>query len=228
MKKRILLVVFVLSVLFTSSVSTSGLSDNVFMKNTQAGKRVALTFDDGPHPRYTPQILAILEEYGIKATFFVIGQNIDNYPEAFEAILQSGCEIGNHTYTHKNMAKMSEEEIEQELSRTEEAVARFTDIKLKILRPPQGAIGVPLERVSRARGYDVILWSIDTLDWANTPSDTIAANVMKSLCGGDIILMHDYTSNRGITCSALKKMIPAMIAKGYEFVTVSELLCDEM
>ncbi len=226
MKRKISTAVFALLILFHSVFSVHAFSDNVFLKNTDAGKRVALTFDDGPHPRYTPQILEILDEYGIKATFFVIGQNIDNYPEAFEAILNSGCEIGNHTYSHKNMAKMSEEEIARELGRTEESVARFTDRKLEILRPPQGSIGVPLEKVSKSMGYDVILWSVDTLDWANTPSDTIVTNVMKNLCGGDIILMHDYTSNGGITCSALRRLIPAMLAKGYEFVTVSELLCE--
>lgn len=225
--KKILISALALFILVHSVFFASGFSDNVFLKNTQAGKRVALTFDDGPHPRYTPQILEILNEYGIKATFFVIGQNIDNYPEAFEAIVNSGCEIGNHTYSHKNMAKMSEYEIERELRQTEERVAGFTDRKMKLLRPPEGSIGVPLEKVSRSLGYDVILWSVDTLDWANTPSETIRANVMKSLCGGDIILMHDYTSNGGITCTALRKLIPAMLAKGYEFVTVSELLYDQ-
>ena len=224
MSKKIFTAILATLTVLYFCLTANGFSDNVFLKNTQAGKKVALTFDDGPHPRYTPEIIDILEEYGIKATFFVIGQNIDNYPEAFERIVSSGCEIGNHTYSHKNMAKMCEEEIMREIKGTEESVARYTDKKMLLLRPPEGAIGVPLERVCQTLGYDVILWSVDTLDWANTPSEAITANVMKSLCGGDIILMHDYTSNKGITCSALRALIPAMIEKGYEFVTVSELL----
>ena len=103
MKIRILALVFIPVFLFLSIINTSAASKNVFRKNTNAQKKVALTFDDGPHPRYTHRILEILKKYNVSATFFVLGVNVDNYPDAFCEIVESGCEIGNHTYSHKNI-----------------------------------------------------------------------------------------------------------------------------
>ena len=227
MKRITAVILATVLLLFPSAVSVSAVSGNVFLRNRTAGRRVALTFDDGPHPIYTPQILKILAEFDVTATFFVVGQNVDNYGAAFKAILDSGCEIGNHTYTHKNVSHMSESEIRREIEATEEAVARVCDRRLCLLRPPEGSLGAPLERVSVEKGYDVILWSIDTLDWAHTPSDMIVSKVLDSLCGGDIILMHDYVSGNNTTCDALRKLIPELKSRGYEFVTVSELICQE-
>ena len=227
MKRIMAVILATLLLLFPSAVSVNASLGNVFLRNRTAGRRVALTFDDGPHPVYTPQILKILDEFDVTATFFVVGQNVDNYGVAFKAILDSGCEIGNHTYTHKNVSHMSESEIRREIEATEAAVARVCDRKLCLLRPPEGSLGAPLERVSVEKGYDVILWSIDTLDWAHTPSDMIVSKVLGSLCGGDIILMHDYVSGNNTTCDALRKLIPELKRRGYEFVTVSELICQE-
>ena len=215
----------VLVVFSTFSVSTE--DTNVFMKNSSAKGKVALTFDDGPHPRYTPAILDILEEYGIKATFFVIGRNVENYPEAFKTLLASDCEIGNHTYTHGNVGIMSGEEISRELEKTEQAIARISPFRPYLFRPPEGACGSEIERVSRERGYDIVLWSIDTLDWAHTPSETIAKKILANIGDGDIILMHDYVSRGNTTLGALRLIIPELLARGYEFVTVSELLGEE-
>ncbi|MBQ8140267.1 MAG: polysaccharide deacetylase family protein [Clostridia bacterium] len=225
--KKFLSLAVVLAISLALVLRTGAFAGNVFCKNTGAGKKIALTFDDGPHPIYTPRILEILERYGVKATFFVIGKNVENYPEAAEALLESECEIGNHTYTHKNMAKMSDEELVDEIVKTERALSGLSDRELSLIRPPEGSCGVPLERVTLSKGYDIILWNIDTKDWAHTPSDKIADNVLSDVRGGDIILMHDYISGGSPTCDALEKMIPALIEQGYEFVTVSELIGDE-
>ena len=224
--KRIVAVFFALLLLSVPTLRVSALS-NVYMKNENAVKKVALTFDDGPHPIYTPRILDILEKYGVKATFFVIGQNVENYPEAFEALSKSENEIGNHTYDHKNVGRMSEERVREEITKTEQAIKEHSGRHSFLLRPPEGSLGDPLRRVSVEAGYDIILWSIDTLDWAHTPSQKIARDVLSSVGDGDIILMHDYVSHGSTTCDALEIMIPKMLEMGYEFVTVTELICEE-
>ncbi len=225
--KRIFLSLLAVTLLFVSAFSANATEEKFFMKNSSARGKVALTFDDGPHPRYTPAILEILDEYGIEATFFVIGRNVENYPEAFQALLESDCEIGNHTYTHRNIGRMSEEEICRELELTEQAIEKNSSLRPSLFRPPEGAYGEKIERASRECGYDIVLWSIDTLDWAHTPSEAIASKVLGSIGDGDIILMHDYVSHGNTTLGALRIIIPELLARGYEFVTVSELIGEE-
>ena len=199
----------------------------VYSKNREKIGQVALTFDDGPHPRYTKAILDILEEYHITATFFVIGVNATLYPEALLAISESGCEIGNHTFTHENLRNASSESISNEITKCETAIYDHVKSVTKLFRPPQGAYSKTLEDTVSAKGYDIILWSIDTEDWAHTPSDEIVSRVLSSLRDGDIILMHDYISGKNTTCEALKILIPEILKRGYEFVTVSELISGE-
>ena len=112
--KKIFAFLMTFALLFLVGVQNANAASyhgHVYCKNSQNAKRVALTFDDGPHPRYTEQILKILEEYGVTATFFVIGVNVENYPDSLDKIVESGCEIGNHTYSHVRIDKMSEEEL---------------------------------------------------------------------------------------------------------------------
>lgn len=199
----------------------------VYSKNREKIGQVALTFDDGPHPRYTQAILEILEEYHITATFFVIGVNATLYPEALLAISEAGCEIGNHTFTHENLRNASSEDISNEISKCESAICDRVNNSKKLFRPPQGAYSKILEDTVASKGYDIILWSIDTEDWAHTPPKEIVSRVLSSLNDGDIILMHDYISGKNTTCEALKILIPEILKRGYEFVTVSELISGE-
>ena len=226
MKKCIVAFASVLTVitLLTQSVYASDPRRNVYCKNPQGQKRVALTFDDGPHPRYTERILEILDEFGITATFFVIGVNAENYPEALNKIVSSGCEIANHTYSHVRIDKMSEAELYSEIKKCEDVLYEKTGKRPTLFRPPEGRVPQCLPSLSVAMGYSVVLWSIDTLDWSHNPSDKISATVMKQTRGGDIILMHDYVSGVNTTCDALRIFIPKLLSEGYEFVTVSELI----
>lgn len=200
--------------------------DRVYWRSDERNKKIALTFDDGPHPRFTRQILDILSEYGIKATFFVIGVNAKNYPESLKIIKDSGCEIGNHTYSHKRMEGMSEDEIRMELEKCESAIFEISGVRPKVFRPPQGFVPDELLPITAEKGYRVALWSIDTLDWSLNPSEKIYSTVVGSVKGGDIILMHDYVSGGNTTCDALRMIIPSLLEKGYTFVTLSELLED--
>ena len=197
---------------------------SVYCRNTSNLKQIALTFDDGPHPRYTKEILSILNEYGIIATFFVIGVNAELYPEPLKMIAEAGCEIGNHTYSHDCLLKCSSEQIRREIEHCQKVIQERIGIRPVLFRPPQGATSESVKVVSKEMEYDIILWSIDTLDWELLPSEQIANTVLNQVKGGDIILMHDYVSSGNATCDALRIIIPELLARGYEFVTVSTLI----
>lgn len=227
MKSALFLAISIVLTNCIISVTSANEARRVYSKNREKIGQVALTFDDGPHPKYTQDILDILEEYHITATFFVIGVNATLYPDALSAISESGCEIGNHTFTHENLRSSCCDDIKKELSQCEAAINERINVETKIFRPPQGAYTKALEDTAESMGYDIILWSIDTEDWAHTPADKIAQNVLNSLNNGDIILMHDYISGKNTTCEALRILIPEILKRGYEFVTVSELINGE-
>ena len=196
----------------------------VYSSNINAGKKIALTFDDGPHPRYTPEILGILDEYSIKATFFVIGINVKNYPNQFKMVLENGHEVGNHTYSHKVLKNIPSNEVEKEITDTENQISELTEYKISLLRPPCGLYDEALKKIAEEKQSKIVLWAIDTLDWAHTSTDKMVKNVVKNVKDGDIILFHDYVSGEYNTPEALRVIIPILLEKGYEFVTVSELL----
>lgn len=196
----------------------------VYSSNVNAGKRIALTFDDGPHPKITSKILDILDEFSIKATFFVIGVNVKNYSEQINKILEKGHEIGNHTYSHNILKSMSKEEIESEIAKTESQLNEINEVEVKLLRPPCGLYDETLENIAKEKNLKIVLWTIDTLDWEHASSKQMIKNVLVNIKDGDIILFHDYVSGEYNTPRALKEIIPSLKNMGYEFVTVSELL----
>ena len=226
MKKGLGILVVLLLLSYYSFTTFAEIPHNgsVYCRNSSHMKQIALTFDDGPHPRYTKEILSILEEYGIVATFFVIGVNAELYPEPLMNIAQSGCEIGNHTYSHARLAKLSANQIRNEIEQCRRVVEERIGIRPVLFRPPQGATSECVKVVSREMECDVILWSIDTLDWELRPPEQISKTVLEQIKGGDIILMHDYVSGGNSTCEALRIIIPEILARGYEFVTVSQLI----
>lgn len=212
--------------IFLLTAVSASASDVVYSMHTNE-KMIALTFDDGPHPRYTPEILDILAEYDIKATFFTIGQNVELYSDLVKAEYESGHEIGNHTYSHSNMKTLTEDKMYSEINDAETAVYENIEYRTTLLRPPGGLFGDTLCKVAAENDYTIICWSVDTLDWAHTPSDKIVENVLSSVKGGDIILFHDYVSGESPTIEALKIIIPTLLDEGYQFVTVSELIGAE-
>ncbi len=224
MKRRLALLLTFTVIILSTCILPASAAANVYRKKDTAQKKIALTFDDGPHPRLTPKILSILEKYNIKATFFVIGQNVEYYPDAMKRIAESGCEVGNHTYTHRNLDSMNTVGIESEIQRTESALLDGYGIRPRLLRPPRGMYREELMDIARRSDFDIILWSIDTRDWEHTPAAAIAENILSSAEDGDIILMHDYIGGYSPTCEALEMFIPELLRRGYEFVTVSELI----
>ena len=202
--------------------STTGL--RVFADQARSIKRIALTFDDGPHPKQSWQIMDVLDKYGIKATFFVIGINVRNYPGIVEEELNRGHEIGNHTYTHPHAARLDREALQDQILDCEQQVYEQTGHSVRLFRPPEGAMNAQMRQMVRDLGYTNVLWSLDTRDWAHTPPEDIAQNILQNAKNGDIILMHDYIGANSPTVQALELFIPQLIEQGFTFVTVGELM----
>lgn len=187
------------------------------------GHRVALTFDDGPHPKYTPQILDILAEYGVKATFFVVGENASYHPELVERAAREGHEIGNHTYDHTHAGKLSAEAFRRDVRACSDTVERITGVRPTLFRPPEGVCTDVARRICEEDGYTIVMWCVDTRDWAHTPPADIVRNVEKNTADGAVILMHDFIGKNSPTPAALRQIIPLLLGSGYEFVTISQL-----
>ena len=185
---------------------------------------IALSFDDGPHPRLTPIILDILEEYGIKATFFMVGENVEYYPEAARAVTEAGHEIANHTFSHRKFGRMSEEEMRREILSCQDALEAMDETAPRFIRPPEGEMSPVMRRVAGTLDFRIILWDVDTRDWAHTPPEEISKHIVDTVQAGDIILMHDFIGHDSPTPEALRLVIPELLARGYRFVTVGDLV----
>ncbi len=187
-------------------------------------KYIALTFDDGPHTKYTLEILDILKENDAVATFFIIGENAMEHPALVKTIKNAGCEIGNHTWSHAYLDKLSEDKIREELSKTDSYLHELTGERPRLFRPPGGRTNAAVLKVAEEFGYVSVLWSKDTRDWSCPSVEDVISSALKNSANGDIILFHDYNAGKSPTPSALRKILPKLIASGYKTVTVSELL----
>ncbi|MGE7915766.1 polysaccharide deacetylase family protein [Lysinibacillus xylanilyticus] len=181
-------------------------------------KRVALTFDDGPDAKVTPQVLAILKKYDAKATFFMVGTNVSKNPAIVEQVYEAGHEIGNHTWNHSKLTSLSTSAVKQEVDKTSNAIYNAIGQYPTVFRPPYGATN---DKVRSVITMPSILWSIDTLDWKHRNADKVLSYVKASAKDGSIILMHDIHQS---TANGLENVILYLQKQGYEFVTVSEIL----
>lgn len=180
---------------------------------------LALTFDDGPS-KYTPQILDLLEQHGGRATFCVIGNLVDASKETVRRAADMGCEIVGHSWDHRNLTMLSAEEIQLELTDTNKAIESAVGTAPKLYRPPYGAFNDELKDLSHEMGFGILSWSVDTQDWKTENADAVYTAVMKNASDRAIILNHDIYQT---TADAMAKVIPELIAQGYQLVTVSEL-----
>ena len=183
-------------------------------------KALALTFDDGPHPEYTERILTLLNHYQIKATFFLSGENVARYPEITKRISQEGHLIGSHSFSHKNLKKISMKEFREDLNKSVKSLIKITGKNFRFLRPPYGKISIPSLLYCISQGITIVLWSLDSRDFENKGSQHILRNVISDgIKGGDVVLLHD---DNQFTLEALPTIIPLLRDRGYYFVTIND------
>ena len=213
--------------LYGTVINAADSKDDIVIYNYKnSSMKIALTFDDGPHPSQTIKILDILDKYGIKATFFAVGINVDNYGESLKEVARRGHEIGNHTNTHPKVSKLDYNALKDEFLSCQSKIKQNCNYSTNIMRPPEGMLDSGVKDIARELGYKVILWDIDTRDWAKTPPKKIAEHVVSKVSSGDIILMHDYIGKNSPTAEALERFIPKLLDMGYKFVVVSELISE--
>ncbi len=181
---------------------------------------VALTYDDGPSPTVTPRILKCLQDNGGRATFFMVGKQVVKSPDVLKQMVAQGCEVANHTYDHTLMTKVSPAELANQLVATNQVVSDACGISPVLMRPCGGAKTDAGMNIAGAISMPAILWSIDTLDWKTRDASQTITNVLDNVKDGDIILMHDLYES---TAQASETIIPELISRGFQLVTVSEL-----
>ncbi|RME70602.1 MAG: polysaccharide deacetylase family protein [Chloroflexi bacterium] len=198
-------------------------------------KLIALTFDDGPHPAFTPRLLELLAQYRARATFFMVGQHVEQWPNLARQVVQAGHEAGNHTFTHSRLVGRTPWAVAGELLRCKRAIRRATGVSPRLMRPPEGKQDVIAFLTARLLGYRVVHWSASAFDWRGDPAEVVTRRVLSGVGRGAIVLMHDgvtpspgrqtvVSPDRTPTLKALPGVLGRIREKGYRFVTVSELL----
>ena len=186
------------------------------------GPYIAMTFDDGPSPETTPRLLDILKQRNIKATFFMIGQNAERNPAIVKRILAEGHEIGNHSWTHPQLSKLSDDRVTEEINKTQNAIKDASGYTPVLMRPPYGAITArQKDWIEKQFGLSVIIWSVDPFDWKRPGSSVIEQRILAGARPGAIVLSHDIHKQ---TVDAMPATLDALAAKGFKFVTVSQLI----
>ncbi len=210
----------------TPPAAAAARPDFVYSSVHVNGPYIALTFDDGPHATLTPKLLDMLKARNIKVTFFVIGKNAAEYPDILKRIAAEGHEIANHSWSHPDLAKLPQDTVRGELSKTQDAITNTIARPVTLLRPPYGALQTNQKQwVHDTYGYRIILWDVDPLDWRRPGAAVVSERILKGAKPGSIILSHDIHPG---TIEAMPGTLDQLIARGFQFVTVSELLKMEV
>ncbi len=186
------------------------------------GPFIAMTFDDGPSEKLTPELLDLLAQRHIHATFFVIGKNVAEHPEILQRAVREGHEIANHSWSHPAFGKMSDARVRTELQKTDDAIRSAIGGRPVLMRPPYGSISARQKKwINEEFGYRTILWDVDPLDWKRPGPAVVTSRILKETRPGSIVLSHDIHPG---TIKAMPETLDKLQAKGFKFVTVSELL----
>jgi peptidoglycan/xylan/chitin deacetylase (PgdA/CDA1 family) len=190
------------------------------------GPYIAMTFDDGPSAQLTPRLLDILKERNIKATFFVVGRNVAEYPDIVRRMASEGHEIANHSWSHQAFTQLGAEGLRKQIENTNDVIVKVTGKRPSLMRPPYGATSSNLnKRMTEEYGLKIILWSVDPLDWKYRNSNRVYNHIVQNTQPGSIVLTHDIHAT---TVAAMPSTLDALLAKSYKFVTVSELISREL
>lgn len=186
----------------------------------EESKQIAITFDDGPNPDYTMKLLKGLKKRGVKATFFVLGEEVERYPDILKATYDDGHMIGVHSYQHVNFGQIGDAAALEQVEKTQQAIYDVTGEYTGYIRPPYGCWKKELDQ---ELPMIEVLWDIDPLDWATKDADTVVQRVLQKIPNGSIILLHDASES---SVSAAFTIIDTLQKQGYEFVTVEELMLE--
>ncbi len=210
-KRRIFALIMLAFILCTGSGSAS---------RAEPAGYIALTFDDGPSGRITRRLLEGLESRNVKATFFLCGYRLEEYPQVAPLIAAGGHEIGLHGFSHNSMKDMDTATLQQELHHTRRLILEQTGLRAVLLRPPGGLCGQLLSQVATAEGMPIVLWSLDTKDWAKQDASFVADRIIQTAQDGDIVLLHDMQMS---TVEGALRAVDTLAERGFCFVTVSRL-----
>lgn len=190
-------------------------------------REVALTFDDAPDANFTPKILDILKNKGVKATFFVVGWRVEAYPDIVKRIVAEGHILGNHSYNHANFPKLKDDAFHEQIIKTDRLIEKFTGFTPNIVRPPYGNVTERQVQWLVTQKKIIVNWNVDSLDWKGLKAEQVATNVLTHVKSGSIILQHSGTGTGGDlsgTANALPKMIDELKNEGFKLLTIPELL----
>lgn len=208
-----------------SATSPTAVGKSSYNSCQVSGPYIAMTFDDGPSAKLTPQLLDMLKARGIKATFFVVGTNAAEYPQIIKRMVDEGHEIGNHSWSHPALNKLSATSLRKQLEDTNAAIVKAGAPRPSLIRPPYGATNARLAKLfDEEYGMKSIIWSVDPLDWKYRNSKKVYDLIVQKTQPGAIILSHDIHAS---TVAAMPEVFDTLLAKGYQFVTVSELIAME-
>ena len=200
----------------------TGLPKSTFSQCHVDGPYVAMTFDDGPHGANTPRLLEMLRQRKIHATFFMVGQCVAEFPDIVKKIVAEGHEVANHSWSHPQLSSMAEGSVRDQLQKTHDAIIAACGVTPKVMRPPYGAFTARQRAWAQGEwGYKCILWDVDPLDWKVRSADHVKNEILKQTVPGSIILSHDIHKT---TIDAMPETLDGLLAKGFKFVTVSELI----
>ncbi len=198
-----------------------GLKYRKIIHGNRSEKKIALTFDDGPHRAYTPRILAILAKYNVRATFFVVGTQAEKYPDLIQAEVHAGHSIGNHTYHHVSLPKIPQMYVADEIKACGDVIKATSGRSARLFRPPGGEYNLQVAEAAASLGYTLVLWTDDPGDYASPGAQVILDRTLNKATNGGIILIHDGIEQ---TVEILPQLIETLQKQGYQFVTVDEML----
>jgi peptidoglycan/xylan/chitin deacetylase (PgdA/CDA1 family) len=192
----------------------------VIRRGARKGLKIALTFDDGPHPQFTPKLVEILKSANVPATFFMIGHMADSYPDMVKLAAKNGFEIGNHTYSHVTLTKLTNEEADTEYKATNDILKKLTGKSPRYCRPPGGDFDLNVLEAAFGEGLTTVLWTDDPGDYSNPGDSILLETETAKLSGGGIILLHDGSQD---TIDTLAKFIESCKRRGFQFVSLDDL-----
>lgn len=200
---------------------------DTFKTNGPSTKQVALTFDDVPDPRFTPQVLDVLKKYKVRATFFIVGSRAEKHPDLVKRMVKEGHIVGNHSYNHPEFGKLSMNAFRKQILHTGDIIHHLTGYTPKMIRPPYGDINEEQLKWAARQHYSIVNWNVDSLDWKGLSKEKVKDNILSAVKPGSIVLQHaggGVGSNLNGTIEALPEVIEELRHRGYELVTLDEML----